>query len=224
MNRFPFLAVVVVVLITTSVLVTRDFRVSKIPNGGKFSCENCHVSVFGGGDRNAFGIAVEALVSPGSTQDFWGPALASADSDGDGFSNGVELQDPNGAWRTGQPNPGNASLVTNPGNPNSKPTSTSVADSGIPFEYRLLNNYPNPFNPSTKIAFEIPQQEFVSLNIYDINGQLVKTLVNENLSAGRFERIWNGGNENGIQVNSGIYIYKLNAGSFEKSARMILMK
>lgn len=225
MNKFPVVVVIfVVVLITSSVLMTRDFRVSKVPNGGKFSCATCHTSSFGGGDRNNFGKSVESLVPTGSIQDFWGPALAGLDSDGDGFSNGVELQDPNGAWKTGQANPGNLSLVTNPGDPNSKPTSTSVADFGVPSEYRLLNNYPNPFNPSTKIAFEIPQQEKVTLTIYNISGQVIKTLVNENLSAGRFERVWNGNDEFGNQVASGIYIYKLNAGNFEKSAHMILLK
>jgi len=164
------------------------------------------------------------LVTPGGNQDFWSGQLASSDSDGDGFSNGQELQDPNGAWRTGQSNPGNSSLVTNPGDPNSKPNPTSVSDFELPTSYSLLNNYPNPFNPSTRIAFEIPQQEFVTLKVFNINGELIKTIAEENLPAGRFERTWNGKDNAGQDVSSGIYIYRLTAGKFDKSARMILMK
>jgi hypothetical protein len=101
--------------------VSRDFRVQKIPNGNIFSCANCHVSQFGGGARNAFGSAVGSRVTPGGNQDFWNEQFALLDSDGDGFSNGQELQDPNGTWRPGQANPGSSSLVTNPGDPTANP-------------------------------------------------------------------------------------------------------
>src|SRR4030042_579532 len=107
--------VLVVIAFSATVLVSRSFRVQKIPNGNKFACANCHVDPQGGGERNAFGQAVEQRVTPNGTQSFWDSQLASLDSDGDGFSNGAELQDPQGVWITGQSNPGNLSLVTNPG-------------------------------------------------------------------------------------------------------------
>ncbi|MEW6195753.1 MAG: FlgD immunoglobulin-like domain containing protein [Bacteroidota bacterium] len=210
------------VLTTTTILISRSFRVDKIPNGSKFSCSNCHVSPAGGGARNAFGQDVESRVTPGGTENFWDPTLANIDSDGDGFTNGVELQDPNGTWTSGSI--GNFSLVTNPGNANSKPNPTSVENEFIALKYQLYNNYPNPFNPSTNIAFEIAQPEFVSLKVYSINGELIKSILNENLPAGRFENIWDGKDESGNQVSSGIYLYRLTAGKFDKSARMILMK
>ena len=114
----------------------RSFRVSQIPNGSVNSCSNCHVNPGGGGTRNAFGQAVEAgLIS--SNVD-WGSALASLDSDGDGFTNGQELQDPNGTWQTGQSAPGNTSLVSKPGSAssvppatNSNPTLTSVGSKSV---------------------------------------------------------------------------------------------
>lgn len=204
-----------------TILIARDWRVGQIPNGEKFSCGNCHTDIQGGGLRNNFGKLVETKITPGGREEFWNSTLAFQDSDGDGFTNGQELGDPNGTWRSGQPNPGNSSAVSNPGNP----LSTGVEDvAEIPSSYRLLNNYPNPFNPSTVITFEIPQSENVSLKVFNINGQLIRTLTNENLTAGKYEKTWNGKNEIGNEVSSGIYIYRLTAGKFDRSARMVLMK
>lgn len=92
-------------------------RVSNLPNGSVNSCHNCHMSPFGGDDRNPFGQAVEALI-PIVGENFWGQmGIHETDSDGDGISNGAELQDPTGAWRPMMPQPGDPALVTNPGFP-----------------------------------------------------------------------------------------------------------
>ena len=211
-------------LLTYTIINSRDFRVQKIPNGNKFSCANCHISQFGGGPRNKFGQDVESRVTPGGTQNFWDGQLAALDSDGDGFTNGEELQDPSGSWATGQPNPGNFDMVSNPGDQNSKPIVAAIDVTNLPSDYKLLNNYPNPFNPSTRIAFEIPKQEFVTLKVYNINGELVRSLLEESLPAGSFESTWNGKDNSGRDVSSGVYIYRLTAGKFDMSARMILMK
>ncbi len=222
MKKNILYTVTFIIVFTATIIVSRSFRVEKIPNGGKFSCNTCHITE--GGPRNAFGLSVESRVSPGGMEDFWNAQLASLDSDGDGFSNGAELQDPNGIWRPGQPDPGNRNLVTNPGDSNSKPNPTNVADIQLPTSYRLLNNYPNPFNPTTTIAFQIPQSETVSLKIFNINGQLIRTLAEENFSAGQFEKVWDGKDNFGGEVASGVYIYRLTAGKFDRSARMILLK
>lgn len=106
--------------ISLTYVISRSFRPTEIPNGNTFSCDNCHVTP--GGPRNDFGAEIEAnfLSAPGSNGHVqWGPALAALDSDGDGVSNGVELQDPNGTWQTGDPAPGDPELVTNPGDPES---------------------------------------------------------------------------------------------------------
>lgn len=99
----------------------RPFRINLIPNGPVNGCANCHINPAGSGARNAFGKAVGALVTPNGQEEFWSAALAAADSDGDGASNGLELQDPAGAWKRGDPQPGDSSKVTKPGDPNSKP-------------------------------------------------------------------------------------------------------
>ncbi len=96
---------------------------------------------------------------------------------------------------------------------------TSVEDEGLPTSYALDQNYPNPFNPSTKIKYSIPQQSFVSLKIYDILGNEVSTLVNENKSAGFYEASWNAAN-----ISSGIYFYTIKAGSFAETKKMMLIK
>ncbi|MCK4654930.1 MAG: T9SS type A sorting domain-containing protein [Candidatus Cloacimonetes bacterium] len=109
----------------------------------------------------------------------------------------------------------------------------SIEDKTVPqFSYELYN-YPNPFNPETTISFSVTQtSSFVTLEIYNIKGQKVKTLVNEVLPAGKYSTIWNGRDSNGNRVSSGIYFYKLclhhdssgKAGDYQKVKKMILLK
>jgi len=87
-----------------------------------------------------------------------------------------------------------------------------------------LSNYPNPFNPDTKISFSIHKNSKVNLSIYNIKGQKVKTLVNKVLSAGEHSTIWNGRDSNIKRVGSGIYFYKLIAGDYQKIRKMLLLK
>lgn len=95
---------------------------------------------------------------------------------------------------------------------------------GVPREFSLRQNYPNPFNPETTIEFETPRRENVSLVIYNIIGQRVKTLANEVYQPGSYRLKWDGRNEQGERVASGIYILHLKAGSFVKNQRMVLLR
>ena len=90
---------------------------------------------------------------------------------------------------------------------------------GIPTVYDLAQNYPNPFNPSTTIRFQIPQDGIVTLKIYDILGSEVATLVNEQKAAGKYEI-----NFNASSLASGVYLYKIQSGSFISSKKMLLLK
>ncbi|HCN36134.1 MAG TPA: hypothetical protein DIS94_00275 [Bacteroidetes bacterium] len=90
---------------------------------------------------------------------------------------------------------------------------------GVPDKYLLSQNYPNPFNPITKINFELSNAGFVKLEVYDLTGRLVKTLINENKPAGYYEVEFNGNN-----FASGVYFYKLNVNNFSDVKRMILVK
>jgi hypothetical protein len=97
-------------------------------------------------------------------------------------------------------------------------------DVAIPSKFELYQNYPNPFNPSTSIKFDLPEESFVTLKIYDILGREVKTLVNEYRPAGSYTITWNGIDESGRKVGSGVYLYRMIAGNFRKTLKMILAK
>ena len=94
----------------------------------------------------------------------------------------------------------------------------------VPTEFELEGNYPNPFNPTTTIRFALPEEANVTLEVYDATGRRVSTLISNQLSAGRYEAIWNGRNDSGSTVASGMYLYRLTAGNFVESKTMILMK
>jgi len=94
----------------------------------------------------------------------------------------------------------------------------------IPLTFALEQNYPNPFNPSTVISYQIPQNELVSLEIYNAIGERVSTLVNEMQNSGRYEVVWDGKNNSGNQLSSGIYLYRLTAGNYVKVMKMVLLK
>jgi len=94
----------------------------------------------------------------------------------------------------------------------------------IPEEFMLHQNYPNPFNPTTKIAFDLPEASYVRIEIFNILGQHVTTLVNESKPAGSYEIHWDATDDNRQKVSSGIYLYIMQAGDYSRSAKMTLMK
>lgn len=98
-------------------------------------------------------------------------------------------------------------------------TGTGNNTSELPKEFKLYDNYPNPFNPTTSIKYDIANNAFVKLTVYDITGKEVETLVNENLQAGRYEASFNGGN-----YASGIYFAKIEAGSYKHIVKMVMVK
>ena len=89
----------------------------------------------------------------------------------------------------------------------------------IPTEFNVSQNYPNPFNPTTTINFQLPEQEFVSLKIYDVRGHLVTTLVSKEMEAGYHSVQWNAG-----KYASGVYFYRFTSGSFISTKRLLLLK
>ena len=94
----------------------------------------------------------------------------------------------------------------------------------VPSAFKLNQNYPNPFNPITNIDFIINQDSDIKLTIHDIAGNLVKTLVDKKMNQGSYSYTWNGNNDAGFPVASGIYIYTLQSTNFLDSKRMILLK
>jgi len=94
----------------------------------------------------------------------------------------------------------------------------------LPDQFSLKENYPNPFNPATNISFTIPEDVDVLLEIYNIAGEKLQTLVNENRPAGIYTVTWTGTNDKGEIVPSGMYIYRLKAGNYINSKSMIFVK
>lgn len=104
-------------------------------------------------------------------------------------------------------------------NPFNTVTGVPVNIPNTPYDYKLFNAYPNPFNPVTSIKYQIPGNSLVLLKIYDILGKEITTLVNQKQSAGTYEVKWNA-----VNYPSGIYFYKLTAGNFSESKKIILAK
>ncbi|HEY4643831.1 MAG TPA: FlgD immunoglobulin-like domain containing protein, partial [Bacteroidota bacterium] len=99
----------------------------------------------------------------------------------------------------------------------------------IPVEYSLEQNYPNPFNPSTEIRFSLPTGGSVKLDIYAITGQKIRTLIDGRYAAGSYKATWDGTNDAGSHVASGIYMYRIEAkgepsGGFSLARKMVLVK
>lgn len=117
MTHLRLLAAIAALGLAAGSADARPHRPAQVPNGSALGCALCHTNTFGGGARNAFGQMVEEgfLTSNDFNGDvIWGPELAALDADGDGATNGEELQDPDGTWSVGDPNPGDPEAVTLP--------------------------------------------------------------------------------------------------------------
>ncbi|HTY11779.1 MAG TPA: FlgD immunoglobulin-like domain containing protein [Bacteroidota bacterium] len=109
------------------------------------------------------------------------------------------------------------------------PTGVEVVSQKTPTSYEISQNYPNPFNPSTNIEFSVPRSATIQLNVYNILGELVKTLVSGDIVSGHYKVTWNGTNNHGATVSSGIYFYRLVAQSngapnYIVTKKMLMMK
>ncbi|MDP6033916.1 MAG: T9SS type A sorting domain-containing protein, partial [Candidatus Marinimicrobia bacterium] len=101
----------------------------------------------------------------------------------------------------------------------------NIADSDIiPETFALHGNYPNPFNPTTTISYDLPKWSQVTLGIYDLLGKQIKTLVNQSQDAGNKIAMWDGTDEFGRQVSAGVYLYQIKAGEFTQTRKMLLLK
>jgi len=124
-------------------------------------------------------------------------------------------------WPVGLPNGGQsidlAFVITR------LPGSTTGAGE-IPKSYHLEQNFPNPFNPTTTIRYSLPEAADIELAVFGVDGKMIRVLENEAKPAGTFEATWDGRDAFGNPVASGVYFYRLNAGSFTETRKMVLMK
>ena len=104
-------------------------------------------------------------------------------------------------------------------------TSVEQHASGMPFHFSLEQNYPNPFNPATSISYQLPKSGSVQLTIYNLMGQHIRTLVNAYQPTGTYQVKWDGRDESGTHVSSGIYFYQLKAqNDFIETKKMMMMR
>jgi flagellar hook assembly protein FlgD len=94
----------------------------------------------------------------------------------------------------------------------------------IPENFRLSQNYPNPFNNRTQIEFQTPKSSNVKIQVINILGQKVRTLAHRRYDAGSYKVNWNGKNDNGLEVNSGIYFVRMESEGFKKTIEVLLIK
>ena len=99
----------------------------------------------------------------------------------------------------------------------------NISDFNLPEIFSSLINYPNPFNPTTMISFAISNDSYIELTIYNIKGQKIKTLTKNEFNKGNYSIIWNGDNENGEPVGSGVYLYKLNVNDKTEAMKKCLL-
>ncbi len=104
------------------------------------------------------------------------------------------------------------------------PPATGVRDHPQPTDARLLGNFPNPFNPSTTISYQLNRRMGVTLSVYDTRGRLVRTLVDGTEAAGRHDVGWDGVDHSGARVASGVYFARLAANGTVDTRRMVLLK
>ena len=112
-------------------------------------------------------------------------------------------------------------------NENNETISSGRSDlmlSPVPEEFALHQNYPNPFNPVTTINYDLPQQSYVNMFIYDILGREVANLVGKEISAGYHSIIWNTNNNLGAPVSAGIYFYQIQTRDFVKTKKLVILK
>jgi len=103
-------------------------------------------------------------------------------------------------------------------------TGIEFVNGPVPAQFELAQNYPNPFNPTTEITFALPKAAPVLLEVFDLTGRVVATLVNQDLAAGTHKVAWNAKNGNGESLASGVYLYRISAGDFVAAKKMVLVK
>jgi len=103
-------------------------------------------------------------------------------------------------------------------------TVDNVETIAAPAVVQLNANYPNPFNPKTTIRYELPTALQVNLAVYNISGQLIKTLTQTEQAAGAYAVVWDGTNDRGQAVPSGLYVYRLQAGEWQETQSMVLLR
>lgn len=195
---------------------SRPWRPDQIPNGNVNSCANCHINPQGSGPNNPFGLTVSDAFLDINGDVIWNDAIAGMDSDGDRFTNGTELQDPEGMWTIGQADPGDTNKVFNPGDADSKPELNFVSLDNIVSSVSIS---PNPFYINTTISYTLKQSGMLSISIINLNGEIIKASPGKYLPAENYRLNWDGKNDYGEEIPAGLYFM-----AFQLKGKAIIKK
>ena len=154
----------------------------------------------------------------------YGAQVGAADVNGDGVDEAI-VGDP--GWWYNNPSfpPGKVYIYKNPY------TAVEEEQNSLPKNFALSQNYPNPFNSTTTVPFQVGSGQWsvvspvhITLRIYNVRGQLVRTLVDEDKLSGSYKVVWDSRDNSGKEVTSGVYFYQLKAGNFKGSKKLLLIK
>lgn len=191
------------------------WRVDQLPNGNVYSCNNCH-SAGGGSSLNPFGEQVASIGLVTGNVDW--SALWDKDADGDGFTNGQELGDPNGLWVEGEtPEISDPEKITRPWDDSDFPSSVNADN-----YFSVIKAAPNPFSNLVSISTYVKRNGLVTVEIIDSNGNLVKNLMNNYTQEGTLNLNWDGMNQNFQKVSSGVYFLIISQNDAFKTFKLIV--
>ncbi|MCX6148640.1 MAG: T9SS type A sorting domain-containing protein [Candidatus Kapabacteria bacterium] len=172
-----------------------------IPNGKQYSCLNCHTVMTGGeGTVHLFGKAFN------TNKRIWNAKLAALDSDGDGFTNGQELQDVKGVWKVGGADPGNPNYVTNPSNKDDFPASVEQIEN---FSFEILNLFPLPVKVDFSLALNIKRAGLLDISLYSIDGRFISSLFTGEKAEGEYNFNFNLLNQYNSNLLDGVYFIEV---------------
>ncbi|MCX6148639.1 MAG: T9SS type A sorting domain-containing protein [Candidatus Kapabacteria bacterium] len=183
------------------ILLSTESFVQLIPNGKSNTCLNCHSSLLGGTNTlKTFGLDFR------NNFHSWDSTLAKLDSDGDGFSNGLELQDSFGLWKEGLPSPGKQNLVSNPNDKNSKPTFVEESEN---YSFEILNLFPLPVKVDFSLALNIKRAGLLDISLYSIDGKFISSLYTGEKAEGEYNFNFNLLNQYNSTLSDGVYFIEV---------------
>lgn len=207
--------ILISLLSLTYIVYSFDWRVDEIPNGNEFDCSFCHFSAGEGGPLNDFGKQVKNFGITNFRVDW--SKLYDKDADGDGFTNGEEMGDPEGNWRIGDPDPIVNYPLTKPWDPDDFPT-TVDSDNYI----QNIKSYPNPFSEYITVELFLEQNGNLFIEVFDILGNRVNIINDRFESAGKLTFTWDGTDFNGNKLSPGHYTIRISHNNTHTNLKIAL--
>lgn len=214
MKVFKYLFFLATIVAFTLFAYALDYRVEEIPNGGVHECNYCHFPEGEGGPLTSFGKQVDRNGITNFRVDW--SKLYNLDADGDGFTNGEEMGDPNGEWRIGDPDPDWDGEITKPWDENDFPTSVRF------IKVNTLKVSPNPFDEIVKLEFFLEKNGDILIEVIDLIGNRIDLISHQFQASGPKSFIWDGKDSSENKVNSGIYFIKITSDKSFQTTKIIL--